>query len=282
MKTVNVRIKYGGQVMTYDCGNLNPTLGDWVVVKCDDLTYLGQVVTTPIMLSPQPPESGADEPAAESQPADQTTPPAPEPGPGQCGRTVWPESRRMLRLATQADLARQAENEIKEREAFEYCLSRVLIQRLEMKLVAVEVVFDGSKTIFYYTADERVDFRLLVKELVSRFRTRIEMRQIGVRHEARMVGGLGSCGRCFCCCGFLSNFAPVSVKMAKEQSVSLSPSKISGVCGRLMCCLAFEHVGPAGKGGRKTAPADAPEKTNDPAMADDQAPPPEADSPSEA
>ncbi|UQZ91229.1 hypothetical protein C4J81_11055 [Deltaproteobacteria bacterium Smac51] len=158
------------------------------------------------------------------------------------------ENRRILRLATDNDMARQAENEVREQDAFEYCQSRVAIQRLEMKLVAVEVVFDGSKTIFYYTADERVDFRLLVKELVSRFRTRIEMRQIGVRHEARMIGGLGACGRGFCCAGFLSNFAPVSVKMAKEQNISLSPSKISGVCGRLMCCLAFEHTGPIGRG----------------------------------
>ena len=151
----------------------------------------------------------------------------------------------MLRLATPADLARQSENEIREREAFEYCLSRAEAQRLDLRLVAVEVVFDGSKTIFYYTAEERVDFRLLVKELVSRFRTRIEMRQIGVRHKARLIGGLGGCGRSFCCCGFLADFAPVSVKMAKEQNVSMNPAKISGVCGRLMCCLAFEHQGPA-------------------------------------
>ena len=112
---------------------------------------------------------------------------------------------------------------------------------MEMKLVSTEALFDGSKIIFYYTADGRVDFRALVKDLVSKFRTRIEMRQIGVRHEAKMVGGLGCCGREFCCASFLNEFAPVSVKMAKEQNLSLNPSKISGVCGRLMCCLTYEY-----------------------------------------
>jgi len=234
--------------MAYDCGGLSPVLGDWVVVKNEDLTYLGQVVTSPVIWNRQ------DEAADIDSQGEGGTPPT-------CRklRGVGPEGRRMLRLATAADIERQAENEVREREAFEYCLARVEIQRLDMKLVAVEVVFDGSKTIFYYTADERVDFRLLVKELVSRFRTRIEMRQIGVRHEARMVGGLGGCGRGFCCSGFLSNFAPVSVKMAKEQNVSLSPAKISGVCGRLMCCLAFEHTGPirpekGGRGGGRGGP----------------------------
>jgi hypothetical protein len=249
MKIVNVRIKYGGQVMAYDCGGLDPVPGDWVVLTNDGLTYLGQVVTAPVIINP-PSEPGPEEAGADGAPP----PRRPGNGAGFCPREPGLGQRRMLRPATAADLARQAEHELKEREAFEYCLSRVNIQRLEMKLVAVELLFDASKTIFYYTADERVDFRLLVKELVSRFRTRIEMRQIGVRHEARMVGGLGACGRCFCCSGFLSNFAPVSVKMAKEQNVSLSPAKISGVCGRLMCCLAFEHhdpnVRPGGQGDR--------------------------------
>jgi len=241
MKTVNVRVKYGGQVMTFECGDLNPGIGDWVVVRNDDLTYLGQVVTAPVVCKP------LESPGAEDRGnGGDLAPESPEngseaPRPAPCG-LVNP-GRKMLRVATAADIGRQAEHEVRESEAFDYCLARVTGQRLEMKLVAVEVVFDGSKTIFYYTADDRVDFRLLVKELVSRFRTRIEMRQIGVRHEARMIGGLGSCGRCFCCCGFLAHFAPVSVKMAKEQNVSLSPAKISGVCGRLMCCLAFEHDG---------------------------------------
>ena len=223
MKLVNVRVKYGGQILTYDCGDLAPALGDWVVARENDLVYLGQVVTAPIVW-----------PAGTPAPA----------GWGQArGRPKKTENRGLVRLATAADLARQAENEVREGEAFDYCQSRVEAQGLEMRLLAVETVFDGTKTIFYYTADERVDFRLLVKELVSRFRTRIEMRQIGVRQKARLLGGLGGCGRSLCCCGFLSNFAPVSVKMAKEQGLPLSPAKISGVCGRLLCCLAFEHPG---------------------------------------
>lgn len=248
MKIVNVRIKYGGQVMAYECGDLNPAIGDWVLVRDDDLTYLGQVVTAPVLWNPPAP---AAEPDQEDGPAEQGSGEAAEDGagvpPGGSFHLKGP-GRKILRLASATDMGRQAENEVREREAFEYCLSRVNSQGLDMKLVAVEVVFDGSKTIFYYTAEERVDFRLLVKELVSRFRTRIEMRQIGVRHEARMIGGLGNCGRCFCCSGFLAQFAPVSVKMAKEQNVSLSPAKISGVCGRLMCCLAFEHAGQCPKG----------------------------------
>ena len=214
--------------MTYDCGDLAPSLGDWVVARENDLVYLGQVVT-PALLWP----AGLPAPARKREAG----------GKGRRGPKKT-ENRGLVRLATPADLALQAENEVREREAFDYCRTRVELQGLEMRLLAVETAFDGSKTIFYYTADERVDFRLLVKELVSRFRTRIEMRQIGVRHKARLLGGLGGCGRGLCCCGFLANFAPVSVKMAKEQGLSLSPAKISGVCGRLLCCLAFEHQGP--------------------------------------
>lgn len=241
MKIVNVRIKYGGQVMAYECGELSPALGDWVVVKCGDQSYMGQVVTAPVIwMYPQPVAVPDEDENFFERPAPSAS--------GSKRKAPKEEPRRMLRLATPADMDRQADHELREREAFDYCHGRVEAHKLEMKLVAVEVVFDGSKTIFYYTAEERVDFRQLVKELVSRFRTRIEMRQIGVRHEARMVGGLGVCGRSFCCSGFLSNFAPVSVKMAKEQNVSLSPAKISGVCGRLMCCLAFEHYGPVERG----------------------------------
>jgi len=214
--------------LTYDCGDLAPALGDWVVARENDLVYLGQVVTAP-MLWP----AGLPAPAKRHEGGAKS-----RRGPKKS------ENRGLVRLATPADLALQAENEVREREAFDYCQTRVEIQSLDMRLLAVEAAFDGSKTIFYYTADERVDFRLLVKELVSRFRTRIEMRQIGVRHKARLLGGLGGCGRGLCCCGFLANFAPVSVKMAKEQGLSLSPAKISGVCGRLLCCLAFEHLGP--------------------------------------
>ncbi len=232
-KVVNVRIKYGGQVMAFECGDLSPSLGDWVLVKSgDDLPYLGMVVTNPVVW----PKKQTGEPQGElACPRIQVT---------TCSCPLA-FNRHVVRLATAADLTQQAENHLKETEAFDYCLARIAAQGLNMKLVAVEIVFDGSKTIFYYTSDERVDFRLLVKELVSRFRTRIEMRQIGSRHEARMVGGLGPCGQPFCCVGFLANFAPVSVKMAKEQSISLNPTKISGICGRLMCCLAFENQGDA-------------------------------------
>ncbi len=233
MKLVNIKIKYGGQIMTYECGDLSLSLGDWVVVKNKDLTYLGQVVMTPVLSCP-PPEKNEEGDENLCEPS--------------CPLLALEDppftDRELLRVASNADLARQAENEVREQEAFEYCLARVQLQGLNMKLVAVEALFDGSKTIFYYTAEDRVDFRQLVKELVNRFRTRIEMRQIGIRQEARMLGGLGNCGRNFCCSGFLANFAPVSVKIAKEQNISLSPSKISGACGRLMCCLAFEHYGP--------------------------------------
>ena len=224
MKIVNVRIKYGGQIMAYKCGDLNPSLGDWVVVKCSDLVYMGQVVCAPIKLP---------DPIATKQ--------LPTYSPSQLKYSKMDASRQMIRLATDADIARQAEKEVRERDAFHYCQEQAAIQKLALKLVAVEVLFDGSKTVFYYTAEERIDFRLLVKDLVSKFRNRIEMRQIGVRHEARMIGGLGGCGRQFCCSSFLADFNPVSVKMAKEQNISLNPAKISGICGRLMCCLAFEQ-----------------------------------------
>ncbi|MDR1870381.1 MAG: hypothetical protein LBS60_00395 [Deltaproteobacteria bacterium] len=154
---------------------------------------------------------------------------------------MLPEDRVVVRLATPEDLTRQAENQLKERDDYAYCLSCVNHLGLSLKLVAVEITLDNFKTIFYYTAEERVDFRQLVRELVSRFRTRIEMRQIGVRQEAQKLGGLGLCGRCFCCSSFLNNFCQVSVKMAKEQNLSLNTAKISGVCGRLMCCLSFEN-----------------------------------------
>jgi cell fate regulator YaaT (PSP1 superfamily) len=129
----------------------------------------------------------------------------------------------------------------REAQAYAYCLERIEALELPMKLVAAECFFDGSKYVFYFTAEGRVDFRELVKQLVARFPVRIEMRQIGVRHEAKMTGGLACCGQELCCSRFLTDFRPVSVKMAKTQNLSLNPSKISGVCGRLMCCLAYEH-----------------------------------------
>jgi cell fate regulator YaaT (PSP1 superfamily) len=147
----------------------------------------------------------------------------------------------VIRIATEEDKAKYAENKKKEKEAFDICFEKIKKHELVMKLIDVEYTFDNNKIIFYFTADGRVDFRELVKDLAAVFRTRIELRQIGVRDEAKMVGGLGVCGRPMCCAVHLGDFAPVSIKMAKEQNLSLNPSKISGVCGRLMCCLNYEQ-----------------------------------------
>ena len=151
------------------------------------------------------------------------------------------ELKPVIRSATEKDLRTVEENKEKEKAAFDICLKKIEAHNLKMKLVDVEYTLDRNKILFYFTADGRVDFRELVKDLASVFRTRIELRQIGVRDESKMVGGLGICGRPFCCNTFLGDFQPVSVKMAKEQSLSLSPVKISGTCGRLMCCLKYEQ-----------------------------------------
>lgn len=150
--------------------------------------------------------------------------------------------KKIIRKANKDDLEKERKNLLKEVEAYKFCLQRIKEWELKMKLVRVEFYYDGSKAIFYFTAEKRVDFRELVKDLANKFHTRIELRQIGVRDEARMMGGLGSCGKELCCSTFLSAFEPVSVRMAKEQSLSLNPAKVSGVCGRLMCCLSFEHA----------------------------------------
>ncbi len=149
--------------------------------------------------------------------------------------------KKVIRKATQEDEQKVMENKQKEEEAFDICLREIEKHNLPMKLIDVEYTFDNNKVIFYFTAEGRVDFRELVKDLAAVFRTRIELRQIGVRDEAKMIGGLGCCGRRLCCCTFLGDFEPVSIRMAKEQNLSLNPAKISGVCGRLMCCLNFEQ-----------------------------------------
>ncbi len=149
--------------------------------------------------------------------------------------------RRVLRQATAQDEKIVADNRAKEKRAESVCMQRIQAHNLDMQLVCAECAFDGSKILFYFTADERVDFRELVKDLAGVFHTRIELRQIGVRDKAKMVGGLGICGRPFCCASFLSDFQPVSIKMAKSQNLSLNPTKISGTCGRLMCCLKYEQ-----------------------------------------
>ncbi|MDR1079812.1 MAG: hypothetical protein LBQ79_02310, partial [Deltaproteobacteria bacterium] len=214
-RSVNVRLRAGGQIQAFDCGDMELELGDWVLVKVDDAVRLGVVATMPLVL---PEEAG--------------------------GRPVClPRNRKLLRMADLGDLSRQAENELEEREARDFCMAAARRLGLSMKLVYVERTFDRFKTIFYYTAEDRVDFRQLVKDLVRRLRTRVEMRQISVRSEALMLGGNGLCGRPLCCASFLKDFYPVSVRMAKEQNVAINTLKISGVCGRLMCCLAFEGPG---------------------------------------
>lgn len=170
----------------------------------------------------------------------------------ECGSVVVPNHevvdeevvaplKNVIRKADENDLKQVEENKKKEVEAFSICLEKIKKHELEMKLIDVEYTFDNNKVLFYFTADGRVDFRELVKDLASVFRTRIELRQIGVRDEAKMMGALGACGRTLCCSTHLSEFHPVSIKMAKEQSLSLNPTKISGTCGRLMCCLKYEQ-----------------------------------------
>ncbi|MEA4963006.1 PSP1 domain-containing protein [Lutispora sp.] len=149
--------------------------------------------------------------------------------------------KKVLRVATAEDCVKYEENKSKEGEAFKICLEKIKNHDLGMKLIDVEYTFDNNKIIFYFTADGRVDFRELVKDLAAVFKTRIELRQIGVRDEAKMLSGIGPCGRSLCCATFLGEFEPVSIKMAKEQSLSLNPTKISGICGRLMCCLKYEQ-----------------------------------------
>lgn len=147
----------------------------------------------------------------------------------------------VLRVATKRDDEQEANNKLKEKDAFKICLEKIKKHNLEMKLIDAEYTFDNNKVLFYFTADGRIDFRELVKDLASVFKTRIELRQIGVRDETKILGGIGICGRPLCCHSHLSEFVPVSIKMAKEQNLSLNPTKISGVCGRLMCCLKHEE-----------------------------------------
>ena len=154
---------------------------------------------------------------------------------------ITPPLRKILRKATERDLEKAEKNRRAELDAAVICRQKIEDHKLEMHLVDAEYTFDNSKLLFYFTAESRVDFRELVKDLASVFRTRIELRQIGIRDEAKMIGGLGACGRPFCCTTFLSDFVQVSIKMAKEQNFSLNSAKISGACGRLMCCLRYEH-----------------------------------------
>lgn len=156
-------------------------------------------------------------------------------------KDVIPPLKKVMRIATEEDTRVYKESKEKESEAFRICMEKIREHSLDMKLIDVEYTFDNKKVIFYFTAEGRVDFRELVKDLASIFRMRIELRQIGVRDEAKVIGGLGPCGKPLCCATFLGEFHPVSIKMAKDQNLSLNPTKISGICGRLMCCLKYEH-----------------------------------------
>ncbi len=205
---IGVRFRNAGKLYYFDPGELWPTAGDAVIVETARGLEYGEVVT------------GVKEVNDE-----QITPPL----------------KKVIRVATAEDAQHQKENESKEKDALAICQKKISEHKLQMKLVGCEYTFDNSKILFYFTSDKRVDFRVLVKDLASVFRTRIELRQIGVRDEAKMIGGLGLCGRPVCCAAFLGDFQPVSIKMAKEQSLSLNPTKISGVCGRLMCCLKYEE-----------------------------------------
>ncbi len=208
IKVVGVRFKKAGKIYYFDPDKKWINEGDYVIVETIRGIEYGQVVVGPKMVKEE---------------------------------DIVQPLKKVLRLATEEDIKCNQENKEKEKNAFDLCLKKIEEHELEMKLVDIEYTFDNNKVIFYFTADGRIDFRELVKDLASIFRTRIELRQIGVRDEAKMIGGLGPCGRTMCCSSFLGEFYPVSIKMAKEQKLSLNPAKISGICSRLMCCLNYEH-----------------------------------------
>jgi len=204
---VKIQFNTAGKLYDFSTGNLDLGVGDKVIVE----TERGRSIATVVV------------------------------GPLDFAEADLPEGlKTVLRKAHPEDVEAARRNAAREKEAFDFCLARIKDRSMEMKLIRAEYLFDGSKAIFYFTADGRIDFRELVKDLAHAFHTRIEMRQIGVRDEAKMVGGIGICGRELCCSSFLRDFEPVSVKMAKEQNLALNPTKISGQCGRLLCCLGYE------------------------------------------
>lgn len=207
-KVVGIRFRNVGKIYYFNPKEYKMKIGDHVIVETARGIEFGRVV-----LGPK--EVGEDE--------------------------VIHPLKEVLRVATSEDEEREKQNRQKEKEAFKICQKKIRDHGLEMKLIDAEYTFDNNKVLFYFTADGRIDFRQLVKDLAAIFKTRIELRQIGVRDETKILGGIGICGRCLCCHTYLSEFAPVSIKMAKEQNLSLNPTKISGVCGRLMCCLTNEE-----------------------------------------
>lgn len=208
VEIIGVKFRSDGRIYSFDPAGKKYTQGSYVIVGTSRGTEIGEVASE-------------NHNVPDSQIVGQLKP--------------------VIRQADDADIKRMNEKRAKESAAFDFCEKKILERKLEMKLVDVEISFDGTKYLFFFTADGRVDFRELVRDLASNFHTRIELRQIGVRDEARMMGGLGICGQQFCCSRFLSDFQPVSIKMAKEQGLSLNPTKISGACGRLMCCLKYEQ-----------------------------------------
>jgi len=208
IKIVGVRFRKAGKIYYFDPAGMEIETGTHVIVETARGIEFGTVMIPPREME----EDGVVQPL-----------------------------KPVIRIATEADEITEQKNKEKEKEAFQICLEKIAKHKLEMKLVEAEYTFDNNKLLFYFTADGRIDFRELVKDLASVFRTRIELRQIGVRDETKILGGIGICGRPLCCSTHLSEFIPVSIKMAKEQNLSLNPTKISGVCGRLMCCLKNEE-----------------------------------------
>ncbi len=208
VKVAGVRFRRMGKLYFFDPGELELSAGVGVIVETARGIEYGEVVTVDTELENQ---------------------------------ELLSSLKTIIRIATEDDMQRLKDNHAKEKNALNICQEKIKAHKLDMKLVGCEYTFDCSKILFYFTSDKRVDFRTLVKDLASIFHTRIELRQIGVRDEAKMLGGLGVCGRPLCCASFLNDFQPVSIKMAKEQGLSLNPTKISGVCGRLMCCLKYEE-----------------------------------------
>ena len=208
VKVIGVRFRTAGKIYFFDPGKLKISRNDHVIVETARGIEYGTVVGSPREVPPD--------------------------------KVIQP-LKPVLRIATERDDEQEANNKKKEKEAFKICLEKIRKHGLEMKLIDAEYTFDNNKVLFYFTADGRIDFRELVKDLASVFKTRIELRQIGVRDETKILGGIGICGRELCCHSHLSEFIPVSIKMAKEQNLSLNPTKISGVCGRLMCCLKNEQ-----------------------------------------
>ncbi len=208
VKIIGVRFRTAGKIYFFDPAKFPIKRGDHVIVETARGVEYGTVVGDPRMVEDD--------------------------------KVVQP-LKPVLRVATKRDDEQEANNKLKEKDAFKICLEKIKKHNLEMKLIDAEYTFDNNKVLFYFTADGRIDFRELVKDLASVFKTRIELRQIGVRDETKILGGIGICGRSLCCHSHLSEFVPVSIKMAKEQNLSLNPTKISGVCGRLMCCLKHEE-----------------------------------------